>query len=132
MVMFAKAAKAVQLPVSVIMSRILTLGVRLMGVDATIWFRMDPIDLRPENEVAAFKVMQTTQILDLLSLGMISDDEAAVELGTFPRPAGAPNLSGSMFRHQGNQVVTNPGDTALGRSLQPDKDAPRKAGGESQ
>lgn len=137
---FLKSAKALHTPVETVMSRILTLGCRLYGHPVTVWFRMDPLDLRPDNELEAFLTMRESRIWDKLSLGYISDDEAAVELGCFPRPDGAPDLSGTMFRHKGGgdvgkgneEVDTHPGDSPLGRQLQPDKDAPRKAGGRSQ
>lgn len=129
--MFVKAAKSLQTPVETILSRSLTLACRLLGLDVYVWARMNPIDLRPEHEVEAFLTMRESRMLDKLSLGLISDDEAAVEMGCFPRPPGAPDLSGTMFRHK-NPVETNPGDTPLGRAIQPDKDAPRKAGGRSQ
>ena len=129
---FLKSVKSLHTPVETVLSRMLTLACRVLGLDVYCWFRFDPLDLRPELELEAFKTMRESRILDRLSLGLISDDEAAIELGTFPRPEGAPNLSGTMFRHQGNDMITHPGDTAMGRALQPDKDAPRKAGGRSQ
>lgn len=129
---FLKSAKALHTPVETVMSRILTLGCRLLGMPVTVWFRLDSLDLRPDMELEAFKAMRESRILDKLSLGLISDDEAAVELDCFPRPEGAPNLSGTMFRNNSQNYETHPGDSAMGRALQPDKDAPRKAGGRSQ
>ena len=129
---FLKSVKALHTPLETVLSRMLTLACRLLGVDVYCWFRFDPVDLRPERELEAFMTMRESRILDRLSLGLISDDEAAIELGTFPRPEGAPTLSGTFFRHGKDQWETHPGDTPLGRDLQPDKDAPRKAGGRSQ
>ena len=132
--MFLKSVLAVQRPVEVVMNRALTLACRLLGLDVYIWYRFDPIDLRPENELHAFRTMRQTQILQELSMGWISDDEAANLLGRFPRPVGAPNLSGTMFMAPNTQQQDNttPGDTAMGRTLQPDKEVPRKGGGRSQ
>jgi hypothetical protein len=129
---YLKSAKALQTPVETVMSRILTLACRLLGSDVYVWFRMDPLDLRPERELEAFLTMRDSRILDRLSLGLISDDEAAIEMDCFPRPPGAPDLSGTMFRKEGSQAQANAGDTPMGRDLQPDKDAPRKGGGRSQ
>lgn len=129
---FLKSAKALHTPVETVMSRILTLGCRLLGSPVNVWFRMDPLDLRPELELEAFNTMRESRLLERLSLGLLSDDEVAVELGCFPRPPGAPDLSGTFFRQGLDKMETNPGDTPLGRQLQPDKDAPRKAGGRSQ
>lgn len=129
---YLKSAKALQTPVQTVMSRILTLACRLLGSNVYVWFRMDPLDLRPDHELEAFLTMRDSRILDRLSLGLISDDEAAIEMDCFPRPPGAPNLSGTMFRDKSVPAETNPGDTPMGRDLQPDKDAPRKGGGRSQ
>ena len=83
-----------------ILSRCLTLGVRLMGYDVVVEFRYAPIDLRPETELEAFRAQKTSRILDLLSVGMLDDAEACLELtGKLP-PAGYKPLTGTMFRSQ--------------------------------
>ena len=129
---FLKSVKTLHTPVETVMSRALTLACRLVGLDVHVWFRFDPLDLRPERELEAFLTMRESRILDRLSLGLISDDEAAIELGTFPRPAGAPNLSGTFFRGREDLPHTTSADTPMGRDLQPDSDLPRKGGGRSQ
>ena len=45
---FLKTARAIQKPVEKILSRALTLAVRLNGIDAFVKFRFKPIDIRPE------------------------------------------------------------------------------------
>jgi hypothetical protein len=130
---FLKAAAALQTPIEEVYSRMLTLGCRVLGSDVYVEFKFDTINLRPADELEAFKTMKQTRILELLSLGLYSDDYAAHLLGTGFRPAGAPVLSGTMFHSgDGNQVSSFPGDTAMGRTLQPDKEVPRKGGGKSQ
>lgn len=130
---FLKSAKAVQVPVEDVLTRALTLACRLYGANVYVEFQFDPIDLRPESELEAFYVMRQTRILERLSLGLISDAYAAHLLRTGPRPAGAPELSGTMFHKNNAQApATSPGDTAMGRTLQPDKTIPRKGGGKSQ
>lgn len=130
---FIKSVAAVQTPVEDVLSRALTLGCRLYGKDVSVKFQFDQINLRPDEELEAFKTMKQTRILEQLSLGFISDEYAAHLLRTGPRPAGAQELSGTMF-HNGGGAVGNtfPGDTAMGRTVQPDKEVPRKAGGKSQ
>jgi len=136
--MFLKSARAIQKPVETVMSRILTLAARVMGADVTVSFEFTALDLRPDNEQQAFHAMRAKQIYEKLSLGLISDDEAAHELGAFPRPVGAPDLSGTMFMNGGaasdeaEEMPTRPGETPLGRTMQPPKDAPRKSGGKDQ
>lgn len=132
---FQKSAKAIQTPVEGVMSRALTLGVRLLGANVYVRFDFDPIDLRPEMELESFVTMKQTRILEQLSYGFIGDDEAAIEMGCWPRPVGAPKLSGTMFelnKGQNPNLPVTPGDTPVGKAQQPNKDAPRKAGGASQ
>lgn len=129
---FLKVARAIQKPVEVNLSRALTLATRLYGVDAYVEFRFKPINLRPDDELEAFKVMQQSRVLELLSLGFLTDDEAALEFDVWSRPAGTKDLSGTMF--QQNKVVNaekaSPNADPQGRALQPD--TPSKGGGESQ
>ena len=127
---FLKIATAIQTPVEQVMSRALTLACRLYGEDVYVEFQFDPINLRPADELAAFRTMQQTDILRKLSLGFISDEEAAHMLGTGPRPPGAPPLSGTMFPVDGGGTAPPAqGDTPMGRTLQADKKIPRAAGG---
>ena len=132
---FLKSAKALHTPVETIMSRVLTLACRLLGLDVYIWFRFDTLDLRPEMELEAYRTMRETRLLNRLSVGFISDDEMAVELDCFPRPPGSPNLSGTLFMH-GAEPDVDPedeirsGDNPVGRELRPK--TPNKGGGKSQ
>lgn len=130
---FLKVAAAIRKPVEDIMSRALTLGVRLYGQNAYVVFEFDPIDLRPENEVEAFRVMRQSRILELLSLGLISDDEAFVELGIEYAPEGYTPLSGTNFQGKTSADAASkasPNQDPQGKALQ--SDAPKKAGGKSQ
>ena len=128
---FLKSAKAIQTPVEEFMSRALTLSARLYGSNVYVKFEFDALDLRPEIETEAYQTMRQTRILEQLSLGFISDDEAAIKLGTGPRAPGAPPLSGTMFMESKGGLADNPpvfpGDTAMGRTLKPD--TPSKSGG---
>ena len=106
-------------------SRIFTLAVRLYGVDCYVEFAYEDIDLRPKNEVEAFRAMKQSRILEQLSLGFISDEEASIMLtGKLPA-AGAPKLSGTMFRNattqpagSGYNGATNDGST-MNQNLKP-------------
>lgn len=96
--LFVKSATgAVQLKLNEIFSRLFTLAVRLFGFDVVVTFRYDPVDLRPENELETFKAVKQSRILQQLSLGLITDEEAGLVLtGKLP-PAGYVNKSGTMF-----------------------------------
>jgi hypothetical protein len=130
---FLKTANSVRRPTEVNMSRILTLAARLFGSDVYVDFKFNPIDLRPELELEAFKTMRQQRILELLSEGFITDEEAGWELGTGVRAPGAPKLSGTAFL-RGSKAVdakdASPNADPQGRALQ--SSSPKKAGGKSQ
>jgi len=107
-----------------IYSRALTLCVRLYGIDAVVEFRYGSPDLRPESELEAFKSMKQSRILEQLSLGMTSDNEASLMLTGTLQPAGAPKLSGTMFQFNKLESKAPESNTgALEQDLQ--GDAPR-------
>lgn len=102
--LFLRYCEGVQNKINSMLSRILTLGARLLGQDIYVKFEFERVDLRPESELEAFRTMRQSRILDLLSLGFISDEEASLQLtGSLP-PAGAPKLSGTMFRGGGSSA----------------------------
>lgn len=80
-----------------IYSKAFTLGVRLFGLDVSVEFSYRPINLRPTVELEAFEAQRQARIMELLSVGMMTDEEACLELtGNLP-PAGFKPLSGTMF-----------------------------------
>ena len=108
-------------------SRLLTLAVRLFGLDVYVEFEYEDIDLRPKNEVETFKALKQSRVLELLSLGLISDEEASIQLtGNLP-PAGYEKKSGTGFRANtsiqpagdGYNGATNSGST-MNQNLKPD------------
>jgi len=96
--LFMKSISTMQLELNTFFSRIFTLAVKLLGYDASVRFSYSEVNLRPELELESFKSVKQARILDQLSLGLISDVEASIELtGTLP-PAGYKNLSGTYFK----------------------------------
>lgn len=105
--LFVKYATGTQMHVNAILSRALTMAVRLLGHDVYCEFAFEKPDLRPEIELEAFKSMKQERTLTLLSLGLISDEEAAIQLtGKLP-PAGAPKLSGTGFKSGSSTSTIN-------------------------
>ena len=103
------ATGAVKAPVEEFWSRTLTLSARLFGIDCVVNFKFDDIDLRPAAELEAFKQTKQMRILELLSCGMLSDEEACLTLtGNLP-PVGMPKLSGTMFKTAGTEGGANTG-----------------------
>lgn len=118
--LFLRYCEGVQQKVNSLISRALTLGVRLMGIDCYVKFEFERIDLRPDSELEAFKAMKQSRVLDLWSLGLLSDEQASILLtGTLP-PAGAPKLSGTFFRASAgsdpNAKVEESANTVVGQA----------------
>ena len=106
--LFMKSAEGLQFSLNSIFSQALTLAVRLLGYDVYVEFAYDRIDLRPDSELEAFRAMKQSNVLKLLSLGLMSDEEASLALvGSLP-PKGAPKLSGTFFDTSSAHVVSNP------------------------
>lgn len=130
---FLKIAKGIQRPVEEVLSRALTLAVRLYGVDAYVKVKFNAINLRPEDELEAYRTMRQARILELLSLGLITDEQAAEDLQIGSLPEGYTLLSGTNFQVQSSNNMA----TAVGVSKDPQGNAltpntPKKAGGKSQ
>lgn len=96
--LFLKNADVIRRKLNVLYSRALTQAVRLLGQDTTVEFRFDDLDLRPQGELEAYKAMKQSRILEQLSLGLISDEEACIQLtGNLPRDGATP-LAGTFFK----------------------------------
>ena len=116
--LFMRYAQAIQNKINEMYSRMLTLAVRLHGLDVYVEFAYAPIDLRPDAEMETFRALKQSRVLELLSIGLMSDEEAAIELTGHLPPAGYQALSGSMFKAKAASTNTNPaGDTNGGSTL---------------
>lgn len=79
-------------------SRLLTVAVRLMGLDCYCTFEYEALSIRPAAELEAFTQTRQMRILEQLDLGFITDEEASLQLtGKLP-PAGFKPLSGTRFK----------------------------------
>jgi len=96
--LFLKNAEMVRTMLNTLLSRALTQAVRLFGQDVYVEFRYADLDMRPQSELEAYRSMEQSRILEQLSLGLITDEEACIKLtGNLP-PAGFKPLSGTMFK----------------------------------
>lgn len=129
---FLRTAAGVQRPVADIMARAFTMAVRLYGFNVFVEVEFNPINLRPEDELEAFRTMKETRILTQLSYGRISDEEANQQLGLGPLPPNAPILSGTMFMaaKAPDASKASPNNGAQENALT--SSAPNNAGGASQ
>ena len=120
---FALNAEQLNQPVADIMSQLLTLAVRLNGVEATVEFGFERVELRPEMELEAHMTMKQQRYMQLLSEGIISDDEFHWELFNRIKPDSAPELSGTKFLTPPKPIdasKASPNADPLGRALTPE------------
>lgn len=96
--LYLKHADIIRRKLNEIYSRALTLAVRLFGQDVYVDFKYAAIDLRPSGELEAYRAMEQARVLELLSLGMITDEQACVELTGHLPPQGYTPLAGTMFK----------------------------------
>lgn len=101
--LYLKSVVCVQGVVAGILSRALTLALRLEGVQGFVQVKYKPVSLKPEHELAAFKKLTQDVTLELLSLGFYTDQQAAEILTGDPTlPAGFASLSGTGFYKAGS------------------------------
>jgi hypothetical protein len=80
----------------------------MAGHDVTVTFKYKKPSLRPEIEEESFWAMKQSRILQQLSLGFISDEEASIRLtGDLPSGDFTP-LSGTGFLNANVDVADNP------------------------
>ena len=122
--LFLKNADIVRKKLNVIYSRALTQAARLMGQDVYVEFEYAELDLRPDSELEAYRSMSQARILEQLSLGFITDEEASIKLtGNLPRTGHVP-LSGTMFRAGGANTGGNPNSQTSNMGGAPDNLTP--------
>jgi hypothetical protein len=94
---FIKLCKAMQVPVETVMSRLLTLAVRLTAeLNVYCEFSFAPIDLRPITELAAHRTTMLNDDKWFLSAGYLTDEEFAHRWGMSVTKGHIP-LSGTGF-----------------------------------
>lgn len=127
---YLQTVDSIRAPVEEVVSRALTLAVRLLGVEGSVRFEFKPINLRPEDELEAYKGSQQKRILERLSWGLINDAEACYELGIRPQGSVA-LLAGTQFyatsKSSGDEAER---ESSTGRALNPE--TPAKSGGDDQ
>jgi hypothetical protein len=106
-VLATKSARRLQVPVEEVLSKALTLAVRMLGIDCYVEFRFRPIELRPVSELSAFRAMDQARVLELLSWGFVTMSEAQSMMDLGSLPDGVKDLSGTGF-YKAPAVATSP------------------------
>lgn len=129
---YLQTVDSLRVAVEEVMSRSLTLAVRLLGVEGSIKFEFLPINLRPAEELEAYKGSKQKRVMEQLSYGLINDAEAMFELGLRPQGLYEP-LTGTRFYSKGagkGDDDAGERETSSGRALNPG--TPAKSGGDDQ
>lgn len=114
MIFLTSANGMIRLKLQELYSKAMTLAVRLFGLDVTCEFKFETINLRPVLELESFKAMEQSRILQQLSLGFLSDDEAALKLTGNLTPVGFKPLSGTGFFTAPTDPNANPHSNTSG------------------
>ena len=123
-----KTARLFQRPIEEVLGRALTLACRLYGVDVYTEFSFNDIDLRPLNELEAHLAIKQNRVLELLSLGRVTDDEAQAMLGLGSLPPQAEQLAGTGFQNP-KTPDSLPVAATNSRNRQISPDTPTSSGG---
>ena len=120
---FSMTAQELNEPIADILSRVLTLVLRMTGSQSYVEVRFRPVELRPDLELEPQRVLKSDRLKKDLSLGIIDDDEYHLEMYGRIRPDSAPVPSGTGFMEKqtngsgtGADTVT-PNSDPLGRSV---------------
>lgn len=105
---YLRAVEGEQEKLNTMYSALLTTGVRLFGHDVYVEFYYADPELRPKSELESFRIMRQSRIMELLSYGFYSDEEAAILLTEgLPSDKFVP-LSGTQFYKGANNDIGNP------------------------
>jgi hypothetical protein len=119
--LFALSADALNRTVAAILTKALTLAVRLAGFDGRVSAQYLPVELRPVLELEPQLTMKGSRLRQELSLGTITDEEYHMDMFGRPPPAGAPPLSGTNFMDPISVAVdattVTANDDPMGKSL---------------
>jgi hypothetical protein len=96
MLFLMQANAMIRLKLQELYSRAFTLAVRLFGLDVTVSFEFDDIELRPATELEAFKTMRFERWCKLWGLGVMSDMEFCMRVNYMPTPAGFASQAGTL------------------------------------
>jgi len=126
---YLKQCAGIQKPVEDVMTRMLTFACRILGMDVTVDFKFKDINLRPEDELEAFKTSRHSRYRKDLSDGLITDSYFyhITEL-----PPQQTSLSGTGFESGTTQGIPETTEGPQEDALQPDADVPRRGGGSDQ
>lgn len=120
--LFSMQAAEINEPLAEMWQNLLTFALRLSGSTSYVQVYFDKPEMRPPNELEPAKVQKQARLQKDLSLGLITDDEYHWEMYNRPKPASAPELSGTRFLDQAKEDGSS--DVAGAKTNTPQKDQP--------
>lgn len=119
---FSKNAEELNHPIAEILSQMMTLALRIQGFQGYVECKFAKVDLRPDLELEPQRVIKQARYLELLSHGLISDDDFHIAMFNRIRPDDIAEMSGTGFMTPSPSVdIENisPNSDPLGRSVTP-------------
>ncbi len=110
-----------------LLSKAFTLAARLFGLDVTVEFEFDDIELRPAGELESYRTMKFERLTNQLSYGFITDDECCLRLTGQLTPVGYTAKTDTMFKIGSSQPPGNPDSQT---STMPKKTPEKAKGGQ--
>jgi hypothetical protein len=102
--LFAMNADSINKPIAEVLSKILTMALRLQGSEGRVKVKFPEINLRSELEGEANITMKNSRLRQDLSDGLITDDEYHLAMYRRIRPDSSPELSGTGFNSKKLEV----------------------------
>lgn len=109
---FSLSAEELNHPVAELLSAIFTFCLRLTGSQSVVEVGFDHVELRPTTELEPQLMIRQARWLELLSHGIVDDDEFHLEMFNKIRPDSAPELSGTGFYQPPAATGASGGDPA--------------------
>lgn len=120
---FSMTAEGLNKPIADLLSRVLTMVLRMTGSQSYVKVKFRPVELRPDLELEPQRVLKADRLKKDLSLGIIDDDTYHLEMYGRIRPDSAPELSGTGFMEKQTSGSgtgadnISPNSDPLGRSI---------------
>lgn len=124
---FALNADNLNEPIAELYGNIFTMIMRLQGFDGYVDVEFEKVELRSELELEPQRLMKQQRLLEMLSIGLISDDYFHMEMFGRPKPDDVDELSGTGFMTPGSGTSTaenaSPNADPMGRAVTPNSNS---------
>lgn len=119
---FAMNAEELNHPIAETLGHMFTLALRMQGFQGYVDCRFKKIELRPDMELEPQRLAKQARLIEMLSLGLIGDDDFHMMMFDRVRPDEIEEMTGTGFAGSAPGMDTDsisPNADPLGRSLAP-------------